>query len=48
MLLVNCVPPQTMTPNFYDDLLYPKLMVGWDCRTSTEKEVVEYVGILKN
>jgi len=29
-------------------VLYPKLMMGWDCRTSTEKEVVEYVGILKN
>jgi hypothetical protein len=46
VLLVNCVQPQTMTSNFYD--LYPKMMVGWDCRMSTEKEVVEYVGIPKN
>ena len=27
------------------DFLYPKMMVGWDDRSSTEKEVVECVGI---
>jgi len=29
-------------------VLYPKMMVGWDSRMSTEKGVVECVGILKN
>ena len=29
-------------------LLYPKMMVGRDCRKLTEREVAEYVGILKN
>ena len=29
-------------------LLNPKMIVGWDSRMSTEKEVVECVGILKN
>jgi len=28
-------------------MLYPKMLVGWDCGMSTEEEVVEYVGIFK-
>ena len=31
-----------------DAMLYPKMMVGRDCRKLTEREVAEYVGILKN
>jgi len=41
------VPPIKLNTPLLYLVLYPKLMVGWDCRTSTEKEVIEYVGILK-